>query len=167
MNPVGQHEKGLLADRPRGKSSNLFPIIGEVMRGERPYLEVFGADYDTKDGSAVRDFVHVMDVAEAHVHMLNHMFEKRNTLKTFDIFNIGTGVGHSVFDVIFAMEKVHGVGCVPYRIKPRRKGDVATSVVDVNKAFQLLGWKSKRSLLDMCKSKNLFRGKKLIASQNN
>lgn len=98
--------------------------------------------------------MHVLDVVDAHLCMLEHI---EKTDKQFDVFNVGTGKGHSVLSVVFAMEKIHGLGCVPYHIVAKRKGDVCKAVVSVEKAERVLGWKAKRNLLDMCKTKNLFK----------
>jgi UDP-glucose 4-epimerase len=111
MNPVGKHESGILPENPVGPPMNLFPIIHEVLQKKRDHLDVFGGDYKTRDGTAERDYVHVMDVAEAHVEMIQHMIRLKETQqsKPFDVINIGTGKGHTVLEVIFAMEKVYGL----------------------------------------------------------
>lgn len=150
MNPVGKHPSGILPEKPLGPPMNLFPVINEVLTKKREFLEIFGGDYKTRDGTAERDYVHVVDVAEAHVEMIRHLL-KENDGPNFDVINIGTGNGHTVLEVVFAMEKIHGQNSVPYRIVSRREGDVESLVVSVEKAKRVLGWKAKLTLCDMCK----------------
>ena len=146
FNPAGAHESGLIGERPSGTPDNLMPFITQVATGERDHLDVFGGDYPTRDGTGERDYVHVMDVAEAHVCALSHVM----TTKGFDVINLGTGRACSVLEVVRAFEHASG-HAVPYRMAARRTGDVATCYADVGYAEQRLGWRARRDLNDMCR----------------
>jgi UDP-glucose 4-epimerase len=146
FNPVGAHESGLIGELPKDIPNNLMPYIQQVAHGLQPYLKVFGDDYNTSDGTGIRDYVHVMDLAEGHVTAL-HYFQNNKGLLTV---NLGTGKGTSVFELIKTFEEVNHCH-VPYRVVARRKGDVAACWADVEYAAQTLQWKAKRDVSDMCK----------------
>lgn len=143
FNPVGAHESGLIGEAPNGMPNNLMPYIAKVAKGEYPKLRIFGADYPTVDGTGVRDYVHVMDVAEGHVAALEHLKAGAN------IYNLGTGTGISVLQMLQTFERVNGV-TVSYEIGERRPGDLAIVYADVRKAEKELNWKAKRSVEEMC-----------------
>lgn len=147
FNPVGAHESGLIGEEPQGVPNNLMPYIVRVAAGILPQLSVFGDDYNTPDGTGVRDYIHVVDLAKGHVLALNKL-EKEN--KGLFIYNLGTGTGYSVLDMVRAFEKSTGKD-VPYIIAPRRSGDIATCFADPKKAREELGWEATRSLEDMCR----------------
>ena len=147
FNPVGAHESGLIGESPIGVPNNLMPYIAQVAAGLRAELSVFGNDYPTADGTGVRDYIHVMDLAEGHAAAL--AFLSRTT--GWHAINLGTGKGYSVFDIIRAFEKTSGGG-VPYKIVPRRVGDVAACYADPQKAHHVLSWRGTRTLDDMCAS---------------
>ena len=144
FNPIGAHESGLLGEDPKGIPNNLMPYIMKVAAGELPCLGVFGDDYDTPDGTGVRDYIHVVDLAKGHVLAI----EKYAT-PGVHICNLGTGKGYSVLEIVKAFEKVNGVK-VPYEIKPRRAGDIATCYADPTRAKEQLGWVAEKTLEDMC-----------------
>ena len=145
FNPIGAHESGLIGESPSAIPNNLMPYITKVAVGELESLQVFGNDYDTVDGTGVRDYIHVMDLASAHVCAAK-MFNENPELR---IYNIGTGKGYSVLEVIDAFVKATGIE-IPYVIKERRTGDVAISYCSPNKAYKELGWVSKYDLCKMC-----------------
>jgi UDP-glucose 4-epimerase len=145
FNPVGAHPSGLIGEDPAGIPSNLMPFVAKVAAGELPKLKVYGGDYPTPDGTGVRDFIHVVDVAEGHVRALERHVEETGVF----IYNLGTGKGHSVLEVIAAYEQQSGKP-VPYEIVDRRAGDVAANWADVAKAEAELGWKTSRDLDVMC-----------------
>jgi len=147
FNPAGAHESGLIGESPRGVPTNLMPHIAEVAAGSLSRLTVFGGDYDTPDGTGIRDFIHVMDLAEGHLAALD--FLSANT--GWHAFNLGTGRGYSVLEMIAAFTAASGRP-IPYRFQPRRPGDVAVCYADPGKAERLLGWKAWRSLEAMCAS---------------
>jgi len=147
FNPVGAHGSGLLGDNPKAKRANLMSMIARVVMGQRGDLEVYGDDYDTPDGTCLRDYIHIMDLAEGHLSALRFMDESPG----FEVFNLGTGSGVSVLELLNAFQKVTGQE-VPYRISPRRDGDVPVCYADCDKAAEILDWKAKRSLDDMCES---------------
>ncbi len=147
FNPIGAHESGLIGDRPSGTPNNVMPYIAKVAKGALPCLPVFGDDYDTKDGTGVRDYIHVMDLAEGHVAMLEKLLKTSGKF----IYNLGTGTGYSVLDLVKTFEKVNNVK-VAYKIEARRKGDIATCYASPTKAKEELGWQTKRNLEDMLKS---------------
>lgn len=146
FNPIGAHESGSLGENPNGIPNNLMPYITQVAVGKRPYLGVFGNDYDTPDGTGVRDFIHVVDLAKGHVCALNAIERKCGLV----IYNLGTGQGYSVLDVVKAFERVNGVE-VPYQIMPRRAGDIATCYSNPAKAKNELGWEAQFGIDEMCR----------------
>ena len=146
FNPIGAHSSGLIGEDPNGIPNNLMPYITQVAVGKRAELGVFGDDYDTPDGTGVRDYIHVVDLARGHVKALKAI-EKKCGLA---IYNLGTGHGYSVLDVVKAFEKANGVA-VPYSIKPRRPGDIATCYSDPAKALLELGWKAEFGIEEMCR----------------
>lgn len=147
FNPIGAHESGLIGEDPKGIPNNLLPYVAQVAVGKLPEVGVFGNDYDTPDGTGVRDYIHVVDLAKGHVAALKKI-EENAGLK---IYNLGTGHGYSVLDVIHAFEKACG-HAIPYVIKPRREGDIATCYSKCNLAEKELGWKAELDLNDMCAS---------------
>ena len=146
FNPVGAHESGRIGEDPSGIPNNLMPYVSQTAVGRREYLTVFGDDYDTHDGTGVRDYIHVMDLAEGHVAAV----EYAEKFTGCDAINLGTGVGYSVLDMVKAFEEANGIK-VPYKIGPRRPGDLATVYSNPEKAEKVLGWKAKRTLVDMCR----------------
>ena len=144
FNPVGAHDSGLIGEVPNGTPNNLMPYITQVAKGKREYLSVFGNDYPTIDGTGVRDYIHVMDLAEGHVAALSFVTEGVH------IYNLGTGKGTSVLQLINAFEEANGV-TIPYKIVKRRQGDIASCYADVCKAKRELGWIAKRDVVSMCK----------------
>lgn len=146
FNPIGAHSSGLIGEDPNGIPNNLMPYITQVAVGKRAELGVFGDDYDTHDGTGVRDYIHVVDLANGHVKALEAI--KRNC--GLAIYNLGTGHGYSVLDVVNAFVKANGVP-VPYAIKPRRPGDISTCYSDPAKAERELGWKAQYGIEDMCR----------------
>ncbi len=144
FNPVGAHESGLIGEDPRGVPANIMPYISQVAIGRRPELSVFGGDYDTPDGTGVRDYIHVVDLADAHLKALNYL-EFNEGVSTF---NIGTGQGYSVLELVQAFTKVTGIE-VPYQIKDRRPGDVAASWANADLAKAELGWTAKKDINQM------------------
>lgn len=145
FNPVGAHESGLIGEDPRGTPNNLMPYVAQVAVGRRERLQVFGADYDTPDGTGVRDYIHVSDLAQGHVAALRYLFEKGQSVTV----NLGTGVGYSVLEVINAFAMASGRP-VPYTVMPRRAGDVAACFADPSRAAALLGWRASLGLQRMC-----------------
>jgi UDP-glucose 4-epimerase len=145
FNPVGAHPSGLIGEDPADVPNNLMPYIAQTATGKRSYLQVFGNDYPTPDGTGVRDYIHVCDLAEGHVAALKYLLDKGRSLTV----NLGTGRGQSVLEVLRAFEKASGCE-VPYRIAPRRAGDVAQCWADPSLARELLGWQAKRDLDQMC-----------------
>jgi UDP-glucose 4-epimerase len=145
FNPVGAHESGLIGEDPRGTPNNLMPYVARVAVGRLPQLQVFGNDYDTPDGTGVRDYIHVLDLAEGHVAALRRLFDAPGSLTV----NLGSGVGHSVLELVRAYERASGRP-IPYAFAPRRAGDVAASYADPRRAQELLAWRTRRSLDQMC-----------------
>jgi len=146
FNPIGAHQSGKIGENPIGIPNNLMPYITQVAIGKRPYLSVFGNDYDTPDGTGVRDYIHVVDLAKGHIKALAAI-KADCGLK---IYNLSTGKGYSVLDIVKSFEKVTGVK-IPYQIKPRREGDIAACYADASKAFKELGWKAELGIDDMCR----------------
>jgi UDP-glucose 4-epimerase len=146
FNPIGAHPSALIGELPRGVPANLVPYLLQVAAGQRQSLTVHGNDYGTPDGTAIRDYIHVMDLAEAHVSALQ-LLSKKNTDSFYDIFNIGTGNGASVLELINTFEEVNGIK-LPYTLGPRRPGDIEQIFADVSKATRGLDWTAKRSLAD-------------------
>lgn len=152
FNPVGSHPSGLIGDSPNGIPNNLMPYINQVASKLRPFLNIFGDDYSTPDGTGVRDYIHIEDLSDAHLDALNWIHDlQKDTTTNVSTFNIGTGLGYSVLDIIKAYEKINNLE-IPYRISSRRKGDIASSYADPTKANSVLGWKASRTLEDMCYS---------------
>ena len=145
FNPIGAHKSGTIGENPNGIPNNLMPYITQVAVGKREELGVFGDDYDTPDGTGVRDYIHVVDLALGHVKALKKIEEKAG----LKIYNLGTGCGYSVLDVVHNFEKASGVK-IPYSIKPRRAGDIATCYADAAKAKEELGWEAQYGILEMC-----------------
>ncbi len=144
FNPVGAHESGLIGEDPQGIPNNLMPYVAQVAVGRRDHLNVWGNDYSTPDGTGVRDYIHVVDLARGHLKALERLVSPQCLA-----VNLGTGVGYSVLDVVKAFEAASGQS-VPYRLSPRRPGDVAACYADPNLAAQLLDWKAERDLAAMC-----------------
>lgn len=146
FNPIGAHESGLIGEDPAGIPNNLMPFVAQVAVGKRPELSVFGNDYDTVDGTGVRDYIHVIDLAIGHIKAL----EKISTTEGVHTYNLGSGQGTSVLELVQAFEKVNGVP-VPYKIVDRRPGDVATCYANADKALAELNWKTEKTIEDMCR----------------
>lgn len=146
FNPIGAHESGLIGEDPNGIPNNLMPYITQVAVGKLPELRVFGNDYDTHDGTGVRDFIHVVDLANGHVKAI----EKVMNFNGVRAYNLGTGNGYSVLDLVKTFEKVTGVK-IPYKIVDRRPGDVAKCYADPSRANEELNWKAEKNLEDMCR----------------
>ncbi len=145
FNPIGAHKSGLIGENPNGIPNNLMPYITQVAVGKLKELGVFGNDYDTPDGTGVRDYIHVVDLAKGHVKALKKIEEKAGLC----VYNLGTGVGYSVLDIVKNFEAATGVK-IPYVIKPRRAGDVATCYSDATKAKEELGWVAENGIREMC-----------------
>jgi UDP-glucose 4-epimerase len=145
FNPVGAHESGTLGEDPRGVPNNLMPYVAQVAVGRRAHLQVFGNDYDTPDGTGVRDYIHVMDLAEGHVAALSRLFDHDGSIT----LNLGTGQGSSVLELVQAYQRASGRD-IPYVIAPRRAGDVAACYADPRLARATLGWQARRGLDQMC-----------------
>ncbi|MBO5985223.1 MAG: UDP-glucose 4-epimerase GalE [Lachnospiraceae bacterium] len=145
FNPIGAHKSGLIGENPTGIPNNLMPYVTQVAVGKRPELGVFGNDYDTHDGTGVRDYIHVVDLAIGHVKALKKIEENAG----LRIYNLGTGTGYSVLDIVKNFEAATGVK-IPYSIKPRRPGDIATCYADASLAKKELGWEAKYGIKEMC-----------------
>ena len=146
FNPIGAHKSGLIGEDPRGIPNNLMPFISQVAVGRRDHLNVFGNDYDTHDGTGVRDYIHVVDLARGHVCAIEYMQKHKGE----NVFNLGTGMGYSVLDMVKAFERVTGIK-IPYEIVARRPGDLATVYSSPDNSAELLGWKAQYNLDDMCR----------------
>ena len=146
FNPIGAHKSGLIGEDPRGIPNNLMPYITQVAIGRREFLSVYGNDYDTHDGTGVRDYIHVLDLAKGHVAAVKYSVENLGC----DVFNLGTGTGYSVLDMVKAFEAANGVA-VPYQITDRRPGDIATCYANPAKAYELLGWQAENGIEEMCR----------------
>lgn len=144
FNPVGAHKSGLIGEAPNGIPNNLMPYVAQVAKGKLEKLRIFGNDYPTIDGTGVRDYIHVCDLAEGHVKALDHL------TGGLHIYNLGTGYGTSVLQLVKAFEKANGID-VPYEIVERRPGDIADCYADTSKAKRELGWTAKRDIIDMCR----------------
>ena len=147
FNPIGAHESGLIGENPKGIPNNLMPYIQQVISGKREYLTIFGNDYNTKDGTGVRDYIHVTDLAKGHLSALKKIEGDKNM---FSVYNLGTGKGYSVLEVVKEVENVSGKK-IPYKIDDRRKGDLDIVYCNPQKAYKELGWKANKNLKDMCK----------------
>ena len=145
FNPVGAHRSGLIGEDPRGTPNNLLPFVAQVAVGRREFLNVWGKDYATPDGTGVRDYIHVVDLALGHLKALERLQQHKECLA----INLGTGVGYSVLDMVHAFEQASGKP-IPYRIGPRRTGDIASCYADPSLALAMLGWRAERGLQDMC-----------------
>lgn len=146
FNPIGAHESGLIGEDPQGIPNNLMPFISQVAVGKRPELTIFGDDYDTPDGTCRRDYLHVVDLADAHVKAIEYAFDHSGV----EIFNIGTGTPYSVLEIVHAFENSNGV-TIPYIIGERRDGDLPEFWADASKAKSMLGWEAERGLDEMCR----------------
>ena len=146
FNPVGAHESGLIGEHPNGIPNNLMPFISQTAIGKRHHLSVFGNDYDTHDGTGVRDYIHVVDLAKGHVAAVKYAVENLGC----DVFNLGTGTGYSVLDMVKAFNEANGLD-LPYKIVDRRPGDLATCYADPAKSAEKLQWKAEKTLVDMCR----------------
>ncbi|MGD6776288.1 UDP-glucose 4-epimerase GalE [Sutcliffiella horikoshii] len=152
FNPVGAHESGLIGEAPNGIPNNLMPYVTQVAKGKLEKLRVFGNDYPTMDGTGVRDYIHVVDLAEGHVAALDNLKEGAH------VYNLGTGKGTSVLELVKAFEKANGIE-VPYEIADRRPGDIASFYADASKAKRELGWTAKRDIIAMCRDAWRFEKK--------
>ena len=152
FNPVGAHESGLIGEEPSGLPNNLMPFIAQVAAGKLPHLNVYGNDYPTIDGTGVRDYIHVMDLAEGHLAALAHVQNHQG----WDVFNLGTGRGTSVLEMISSYHQASGKE-IAYQIKGRRKGDIASCYTKVEKSQDLLNWHAKYALDQMCQSSWLWQ----------
>lgn len=146
FNPVGSHPSGLIGEDPNGIPNNLMPYVAQVAVGRREYLTIFGNDYPTPDGTGVRDYLHVMDLAQGHLSAMDYMEKKHHGIYTF---NLGTGIGYSVIDMAKAMSKACGHE-IKYQFGQRRPGDIAVCYADPALAYQEMGWKATRGLDEMC-----------------
>ena len=146
FNPIGAHASGLIGEEPNGIPNNLMPYIVKVAKGELPNLNVFGDDYPTHDGTGVRDYIHVVDLAVGHVKAIGSIMDNNGV----NIYNLGTGNGYSVLDLVKTFQRVNNIE-VPYVIAPRRPGDIAECYADAAKAWRELGWKATHTLEDMCR----------------
>ena len=145
FNPIGAHKSGLIGEDPKGIPNNLVPYVAQTAIGKRPFLQVHGDDYDTHDGTGVRDYIHVVDLAIGHLKAVEKLTEKPGVC----VYNLGTGYGYSVLDVLHAYEKACGHE-IPYKVGPRRAGDLATCYGDPSKAEREMGWKAQYGIEDMC-----------------
>ncbi len=149
FNPIGAHKSGRIGEDPKGIPNNLLPYITQVASGKRECLSVFGNDYNTHDGTGVRDYIHVVDLAKAHLAAIE--YADKNT--GVEYFNVGTGVGYSVLDIVNAYEKATGIK-INYKIAPRRPGDIDECYANPEKAYKVLGWKAEYDIEDMCRDAN-------------
>ena len=147
FNPAGAHISGTLGENPLGVPNNLLPFLAQVAIGRRPYLSVFGTDYDSKDGTPIRDYIHITDLAQGHLAALKHL--ARADFKGYEEWNLGTGQGSTVFDIIKAFSKAVGRD-LPYKIEARRAGDVLNLTANPAKANKELKWKAKKTLEEAC-----------------
>ncbi|MDP1833613.1 MAG: UDP-glucose 4-epimerase GalE [Candidatus Moranbacteria bacterium] len=150
FNPIGAHPSGYIGELPIGTPNNLVPYLTQAAAKKRGQLTVFGNDYPTPDGTGVRDFIHVMDLAEAHLSALDYLAKKEDLSSRYEIFNVGTGRGTSVLELIDTFEKINGVP-VPHTFGPRRPGDIATCFADARKIEQTIGWQAKRPISEALK----------------
>ena len=146
FNPIGAHPSGLIGEDPKGIPNNLVPYVAQVAVGKLEAVQVFGNDYPTPDGTGVRDYIHVVDLAKGHVAAIQYLMTHTGE----GVFNLGTGHGYSVLDMVHAFEEANGVK-VPYEITARRPGDLATCYADPAKSLEVLGWKAEKNLVDMCR----------------
>ena len=146
FNPIGAHESGRIGEDPRGIPNNLMPFITQVAVGRREYLSIYGNDYPTPDGTGVRDYIHVVDLAKGHVAAVRYVTEHTGC----EVFNLGTGVGYSVLEMVKTFEKANNL-TLPYKIVDRRPGDLPTCYADPAKSAEVLGWRAEKNLEDMCR----------------
>ena len=146
FNPIGAHISGRIGEDPRGIPNNLMPYITQVAIGRREFLSIYGNDYDTHDGTGVRDYIHVVDLAKGHVAAVKYSVANQGC----DVFNLGTGTGYSVLDMVKAFNEANGLD-LPYKIVDRRPGDLATCYAEPGKSAEKLGWKAEKTLVDMCR----------------
>ncbi len=146
FNPIGAHESGSIGENPKGNINNIFPLINKVAQKKIKKLHIYGSDWDTPDGTCIRDYIHIMDLAEAHFLAISHLFKNEND---FFNLNIGTGKGYSILQLINTFEKVNKVK-IPYIFSKRRDGDISSVVADNKKALEVLNWKPDRNIKDMC-----------------
>lgn len=146
FNPIGSHESGLIGEEPNGIPNNLMPYIVKVASKQLPQLSVFGNDYPTHDGTGVRDYIHVVDLAKGHVCALKKILNETGVL----VYNLGTGIGYSVLDLVETFKKVNNID-VPYVFAPRRAGDIAECFANADKAFKEIGWRAEKNVEDMCR----------------
>ena len=154
FNPIGAHKSGKIGEDPRGIPNNLLPYVTQVASGKRDHLSVFGNDYNTHDGTGVRDYIHVVDLAKAHLKAL----DRAAKVTGVEHYNVGTGVGYSVLDIVKAYEKATGIA-IKYEIAPRRPGDIDECYADPAKAYEFLGWKAEYNIEDMCRDANNWQMK--------
>lgn len=154
FNPVGAHESGEIGEDPKDVPNNLMPYISQVAVGRRDHLSVFGNDYPTPDGTGVRDYIHVVDLARGHVAAIDYLMCHTGEA----VFNLGTGVGYSVLDIVHAFEDANGIK-IPYEITPRRPGDLPTCYANPEKSAQVLGWRAEHTLADMCRDSFRWQSK--------
>ena len=159
FNPVGAHPSGVIGEDPSGVPANLMPYLCQVAEGRRPHLNIFGDDYPTRDGTGVRDFIHIMDLAEAHAAAVDRVLAQDGSFTV----NLGTGTGYSVLEMIGAFKTATGIA-IPYQVAPRRPGDVAACYADPSLAADLLGWQAKRGIEEMCR--DAWRWQSRIALTN-
>ena len=156
FNPIGAHESGLIGEEPNGIPNNLMPYINQVAQGKLDHLNIFGDDYNTPDGTGVRDYIHVVDLAKGHIKAI----ERTEKMSGVESFNLGTGIGYSVLDIVKNFEKSTGIK-IKYQITDRRPGDIAQCYADPSKAEEILHWKAEKNLEDMCKdSWNFIKNQK-------
>lgn len=146
FNPAGAHISGRIGEDPKGIPNNLMPYITQVAQGRLPHLNIFGDDYNTHDGTGVRDYIHITDLAEAHLKALDYALNNTGV----EYFNVGTGIGYSVLDIVHAYEEATGKK-IPYKVAPRRPGDIDECYANPSKANTVLGWSAKKNLVDMCR----------------
>ena len=158
FNPVGAHCSHLIGENPQGVPSNLLPYVAQTALGQRPFVQVFGADYDTPDGTGLRDYIHVVDLAAGHLAAINFILTAVQTCNSHRRINLGTGKGHTVLEVIAAFSRACGFE-VPYRVVPRRPGDTGASIADAGLARKLLGWQAELGLDQMCADQWAFVSK--------
>ncbi|HHE05532.1 MAG TPA: UDP-glucose 4-epimerase GalE [Epsilonproteobacteria bacterium] len=161
FNPVGAHKSGTIGEDPNGIPNNLMPFITQTAVGKRSHVSVFGDDYDTHDGTGVRDYIHVVDLADGHIKAL----QKIDSINGVLTVNLGTGSGYSVLDMVKAFEKASGQK-VPYRIAPRRAGDIATCYADPSYAKEVLGWEASKNIEEMCEDSWRWQSKNPAGYQN-
>lgn len=150
FNPIGAHDSGYIGESPIGVPYNLIPYMTQTAVGIRPYLSIYGDDYDTPDGTCIRDYIHVVDLADAHVRAIDYLLKKQNT-QQIEIFNVGSGQGYSVLELVQCFERVSGIK-ISYKIAARRPGDVDKAWADTTKIRRILGWKPTKNLDDMVAS---------------